>query len=67
MARLNTLSGEIVTITETKGSDATRKHWFTISGTAQAVIDYLNENRIPQSNVMGMAVVSTTYFVLYHK
>ncbi len=67
MARVKTLSGEIVTITETKGSDVTRRHWFTVTGTAQGVLDYLNEQNIPQSNVIGFAVVSTTYFVLYHK
>ena len=67
MTRLKTLSGEMVTITESKGTDTFKQHWFTVSGTAQGVIDYLNEHNIPQSNVMGMAVVTTTYFVLYHK
>lgn len=67
MVRLKKLTGEAVTITEGKGTDTNKRHWFTVSGTSQGVIDYLNENNIPQSNVMGMAVVSTTYFVLYHK
>ena len=67
MTRANTLSGEIVTVTETKSSDNTNRHWFTVSGTAQGIVDFLNENNIPQANVMGMSVVSTTYFVLYHK
>ncbi len=67
MARPKTLSGEIVTITETKGTDTTKPHWFTVSGTAQGVLDYLNENNIPEHKVKGMSVISTTYFVLYHK
>ena len=67
MARAQTLSGEVVTVTESKGSDTSQSHWFTVTGTAQGVIDYLNENRIPQSNVMGISVVTTTYFVLFHK
>ena len=67
MARLTTLSGQIVTVDETKGTTGLPNHWFTVSGTAQGIVDFLNENRIPQSNVMGMAVVTTTYFVLYHK
>ena len=67
MARATTLSGEIVTVTETLGSDVSSRHWYTLSGTAQGVIDYLNENNIPEHKVKGMSVVSTTYFVLYHK
>lgn len=67
MARANTLSGEIVTITETKGSDITSRHWYTVSGTAQGIVDFLNENNIPEHKVKGLSVVSTTHFVLYHK
>ncbi len=67
MVRVRTLSGQVVTITETKGSDTTKRHWFTVSGTAQGVLDYMNENNIPEHKVKGMSVASTTYFVLYHK
>jgi len=67
MAQAQTLSGEVVTITETKGSDVSNRHWFTVVGLVQGVIDFLNENKIPQSNVMGMAMVTTTMTVLYHK
>jgi len=67
MARAQTLSGEVITVTESKGSDVTARHWYTVAGTAQGVIDFLDENNIPQSNVMGMAMVTTTMTVLYHK
>jgi len=64
MARAKTLSGEIVTISETIGS--TKRHWFIISGTAQAVVDYLNENNIPEHKVKG-ATLGTTCYVIFHK
>ena len=46
MARVKTLSGEVVTITESKGTDITRRHWWMVNGTAQGIIDYLEENKI---------------------
>ena len=64
-ARLKTLSGEMVTITETKAT--ANRHWFIVSGTAQGVIDYLGENNIPEHKVKGTTVLSTTWHVLYHK
>ena len=67
VARTKTLNGEMVTITETKGTASEFAHWYTVSGTAQGVTDYLNENNIPEHKVKGMSVVSTTYFVLFHK
>ena len=67
MAREKTLSGEIVTVTETKGTDVKGRHWYTVSGTAQGVVDYLNENGFPEHKVKGLAVVTTTYSVLFHK
>lgn len=67
MARTKTLTGEVITITEGKGTDTSKRHWFTVSGTSQGVIDYLNENNIPEHKIKGMAVVTTTYFVLFHK
>ena len=42
MARQKTLSGEVITITEYKGTDVYKRHWFMVNGTAQGVIDYLN-------------------------
>ncbi len=67
MARVKTLNGEVVTVTETKGSDVSARHWYSVSGTAQGVVDYLNENKIPEHKIKGMAVVTTTYFVMFHK
>lgn len=67
MARQKTISGEIITITETKATDTSARHWFSVSGTVQGVLDYLNENGIPEHKVKGFAVVSTTYYVLFHK
>ncbi len=66
-ARTKTLSGEMVTITETKGTDTGGLHWFIVSGTAQGVLDYLNENNIPEHKVKGFTFVSSVYYVLYHK
>ncbi len=67
-SRKKTLSGEMVTIeSEVKGSDTNNRHWFIISGTAQAVVDYLNENKIPDHKVKGTTVLSTTWHVLFHK
>lgn len=67
MVRKQTLSGEVVTVSETKGTDVTSRHWYIASGTAQAVIDYLNEQGIPEHKLKGFAVVSSTYYVIYHK
>ncbi len=67
-ARQKTLSGEEVTITETKAtSSASGVHWFIVSGTALGVLDYLNENLIPAHKVRGTTVLSTTWHVLFHK
>ena len=57
----------MVTVTETKGTDVFGRHWYTVVGTAQGVVDFLDENGIPEHKVKGMSVVSTTFFVLYHK
>ena len=65
-ARLKTLNGEMVTITETRGAGVNR-NWFIVSGTAQGVVDYLNENGVPGHQVKGTTVLSTTWHVLYHK
>jgi len=65
--RKKTLSGEMVTITETKGTDTSRRHWYLVSGTGQGVLDYLNENGIPEHKVKGFQFVSSVYYVLYHK
>lgn len=66
-ARVKTLNGEMVTVTETLGSNVNKRHWFTVSGTDQGVIDYLNEQGIPEHKVKGMTVVSSIYYVLFHK
>ena len=67
MARTKTIEGEIVTVTETKGSDTGNRHWYIVSGTAQGVTDFLNENGIPEHKVKGFNFVSSVYYVLYHK
>jgi len=67
MGKTTTLSGEIVTITETKGGDVSKRHWYIVSGTAQGVLDFLNENGIPEHKVKGFNFVSSVYYVLYHK
>ncbi len=66
MARTQTISGEIVSITETKGGAPLWMHWYIISGTYQAIIDFLNENKIPEHKVKGTTLGSTCY-VLFHK
>lgn len=67
MARLKTLTGEMITVTESKGTDVTKRHWYTVSGTAQGVIDFLNENGIPEHKVKGVLPSSTVWYVLFHK
>ena len=67
-ARKKSLGGEMVTIeSEVKGSDANNRHWFLVSGTAQAVIDYLNENKIPQRNVKHFSLDSSIWYCWFHK
>lgn len=67
MARIKTLTGEIVTITEAKGTDVLRRHWHLVYGTAQGVIDYLEENRIDKRNVKHISLASSVWYVWYHK
>lgn len=67
MARVKTLSGEVITVTEVKGTEGIALHWFIVSGSAQGVVDYLNENKIPEHKVKGTTVLSTTWHILYHK
>lgn len=66
MARIKTLSGEVVTVTELKGSDVTHRHWWMVNGTAQGVIDYLEENKIGIRNVKQF-ILSTTWYVWFYK
>ena len=66
MARIKTLSGEVVTVTESKGSDVTNRHWWLVNGTAQGVIDYLEENKIDRRYVKQF-VLSTTWYVWFYK
>ena len=66
MARVKTLSGEMVTVTETKGTDTTRRHWWMVNGTAQGVADYLEENRIDKRYIVQF-ILSTTWYVWYCK
>ena len=67
MARAKTLSGEVLTVTETKAGLGVAGHWFTIAGTAQGIVEYLNENNIPEHKVKGCLPSSSTWYVLYHK
>lgn len=66
MARVKTLSGEMVTVTESKGTDVTERHWWMVNGTAQGIIDYLEENHIDKRYVVQF-VLSTTWYVWFHK
>ena len=66
MARQKTLSGEVVTVTETKSTDVKNRHWFMVNGTAQGVMDYLEENRIDITMVKQF-VLSTTWYVWFYK
>ncbi len=66
MARVKALSGEMVTVTELKGSDTTRRHWWLVNGTAQGIIDYLEENKIDMRYVKQF-VLSTTWYVWFYK
>lgn len=68
MARRTLISGEIVTVTEVKATDVTGVHWFYVSGTSQGIVDYLNENGIPEHKVKGATLgTGSSNFVLYHK
>ncbi len=67
MARIKTLSGEVITVTEFQGSDTSKRHWYMVSGTSQGVIDFLNENNIPEHKVKHFSLSSTTWYCWYHK
>jgi len=66
MPAKKTLSGQTVTVTETEGTPGVQNHYFLVNGTAQGVIDFLNENRIPMANILAIEL-STTWYVWYHK
>ena len=66
MARKKTFSGAIETITETKGGDIQTNHWRLVEGTAQGVMDFLNENGIPGDNVKEFILNSSTWYAWYH-
>ena len=66
MARTQTISGEVITITETKATDGvTGIHWRHVSGTIQGILDYLNENKIPEHKVKGFTGGSTAYVLIH--
>ncbi len=67
MSRVRTLGGESVTITESKGTDTNRRHWWLVEGTAQGVIDYLEENKIDKRYVKHISFVSSTWYCWYYK
>jgi len=67
MPRTQTLSGEVVTVTETKGTDTTSRHWFLVYGTNQGITDFLNENNIPEHKVKHLSFVSSIWYCWYHK
>ncbi len=65
MARVKTLSGEMVTIaSEVKG---TIGGWVVVSGTAQAVADYLGENKIDRRYVKHFSLDSSVWYCWFHK
>jgi len=66
MARVKTFSGEVITITETKATDSVGGiRWRHISGAIQGVLDYLNENKIPEHKVKGFTGGSTAYALIH--
>ena len=67
MARRKTLSGEVITVTDYSGTDVTKLHWFLVEGSAQGVIDYLNENNIPEHKVKHFSLASSVWSVWFHK
>ena len=67
MAKKKTISGEVLTITETTGTDVNARHYFAVAGTLQGVIDYLNSNNIPAHKEIEMDNASGTWTVIFHK
>ncbi len=67
MARIKTITGRIITVFEYSGSDPTKRHWFVASGTFEAVMDYLNENGVPEHKVKSITLSSSTWYAWYHK
>ncbi len=67
MARQKSLTGRTVTVTETKSTDVTNRHWWIVEGTAQAVLDYLEENRINHRMVSHFSFVSSTWYCIFYK
>lgn len=66
MVQIKTLGGELLEVASSKATGPGT--WYTVIGLPQGVIDFLTENRIPQSNVMGTTFISATSLaVLYHK
>ncbi len=67
MARRKTISGEVITITETRPSSTSSGHWYLVQGTAQGVIDFLDENKIPEHKVKQFVLDSSIWYAWYHK
>ena len=69
MPRAQQVSGQIIQISSfTSGSDVNSRHWFLVSGEAQSVIDFLELNKIPQSNVKQFVTTDgTEWHAWYHK
>ncbi len=67
MARIKTLTGQVVTITELKSTDNFNRHWWLVSGTAQGVIDYLEENKINHRMVKSISISSSTWYCWFYK
>ena len=67
MPRIKSISGTIVTVTEVKGLDESRRHWFMVYGTAQGISDYLNEQGVPEHKVKSISFVSSIWYAWYHK
>ncbi len=65
MAEKKTLAGQYVEVTATRATGP--GNYRSVFGEIQAVLDFLTENKIPMSSVIGVTFTSSTELnVLYH-
>ena len=65
MARQKTIAGQYVEVTTARATGP--GNFRSVYGEVQAVLDFLTENRIPMSNVIGATFTSNAELcVLYH-
>ena len=61
--RTVTIKGEVAVATVTKSN---RSRWAIVSGTGQAILDWLDVNNIPEHKVKGttLTTVTSTQYIL---